>query len=60
MVLPDACAVIATLDDPTLPPVESAIFFEWHRSTESPNILRGKATGYYGLHACSHVLRFID
>jgi hypothetical protein len=46
LLLPDAYAVIATLDDPALPPIESAIFFEWDRSTESRNILRGKATGY--------------
>ena len=46
LLLPDAHAVIATLDDPARPPIESAIFFEWDRSTESRNILRKKATGY--------------
>ena len=46
LLFPDAFAVITFLDDPALPPIESAIFFEWDRSTESRTILRGKATGY--------------
>jgi hypothetical protein len=46
VLLPDAFALIAHTDDPALPPVESALFFEWDRSTEGRGVLRGKAIGY--------------
>ena len=46
VLLPDAFAVIASTDDPALPPVESALFFEWDRSTEWRSVLREKASAY--------------
>jgi hypothetical protein len=44
--LPDAFAVLASIDDPTLDPIESALFFEWDRSTEGRTVLRKKAIAY--------------
>jgi hypothetical protein len=46
LLLPDAFAVIGYADDPALPPVESALFFEWDRSTQWRRILREKALAY--------------
>lgn len=46
LLLPDAFATIAYTDDPALAPIESAIFFEWDRSTEGRKILRTKALSY--------------
>ncbi len=46
VLLPDAYTVIAYSDDSALPPIESALFFEWDRSTEARGILRATAHGY--------------
>lgn len=46
LLLPDAFAVTLSTDDPALSPVESALFFEWDRSTEWRSVLREKAAAY--------------